>query len=642
MSPVRRGLLGLAGGCLVLVLVAWGTSRGGSSATHAISRLTSTPPAGFEPVADIAGMQPPPAVSLNTGWLYLPDPGNVGLQRDWAHGGASRRHWSSVSVPNDFNPVVNRAGYGGSDGWYKVRFPAPSASPARTWAVRFGEVRRRADVWLNGVKIGSSTDNFAPFSLPATGLRPGRANLLVVRVDSRRTAASFPQDWWNWGGITQPVQLVPVGRVAVEDLAAMPELGCGYRCADLLVQGTIRNLGSVPVRAQFTVDLRAPGGAAWGLSHAGPLLAAHASVPVSFRVPVRGAVRLWAPGHPSLYSVQIATRVQNRVEQSDSMRVGLRSIQVRRGILYLNGQRLWLHGASIHEDVKGRGAALTGHDITTIVSELKSVGANITRAHYLLSDRLLQALDAAGILVWSQPPVDHADPVLRTASGRSLALALLRTTIIGARSHPSVIINSVGNELSPTPETTPGTRLYMESAMPLARRLDPAAAVAVDTYCYPGFPAQQVYQGADVIGISDYFGWYQGRPGHSISDFAGLEPFLNTTHARYPKQALVIAEFGAEGLYDGPMTSKGSYTFQADYLRKTFGVLDQLPFMNGAIYWTMREFAVNPGWVGGADLPPDDRPDGLHHKGLISYAGVEKPAFGVAQQLFAQTPPYMH
>src|SRR2546421_237932 len=132
--------------------------------------------------------------------------------------------------------------------------------------------------------------------------------------------------------------------------------------------------------------------------------------------------------------------------------------QVPGGILYLNDKRLWLHGAAIHEDIQGRGAALGDGDISTIVSELRNVGANITRAHYLLSPRLLDTLDAAGIMVWAQAPVDHADLALRSAAGRRRALAFLRSTLIGDRSHPSVIVNSVGNELSPAPDSEPGTR----------------------------------------------------------------------------------------------------------------------------------------------------------------------------------------
>jgi beta-glucuronidase len=338
--------------------------------------------------------------------------------------------------------------------------------------------------------------------------------------------------------------------------------------------------------------------------------------------------------------VQVQTVSGDRVEQENSLRVGMRSIKVRHGVLWLNGRRLWLHGAAIHEDVAGRGAALSDGDIDTIVSQLRSVGANITRAHYLLSDQLLNALDAAGIMVWSQPPVDHADALLASARGRRRALGMLQATILGERSHPSVVVDSVANELTPTPNTTPGTEKYLRQAIGLARRLDPAAVVGLDTYCYPGFPAQRIYSQLDVLGIDDYFGWYTGRPRHSVADFDGLAPFLRRSHARYPGQALVVSEFGAEALYDGPASVKGTFDFQSDYLRRTYAVLAGLPFMNGSIYWALRDFAVNPGWTGGAALPREYPTDGLNHKGLIAYDGTEKPAFAVASSLFEQAPAF--
>jgi beta-glucuronidase len=63
-----------------------------------------------------------------------------------------------------------------------------------------------------------------------------------------------------------------------------------------------------------------------------------------------------------------------------------------------------------------------------------------------------------------------------------------------------------------------------------------------------------------------------------------------------------------------------------------------MPFMSGAIYWTLREFAVKPEWDGGAkrDVPRD----GIHNKGLITYNGREKPAWTVAERDFARTPVY--
>ncbi len=584
-------------------------------------------------------LEPPAPIPLDTGWRYIADPQDIGLHRDWASGVRAGAQAIPVTIPNDFNPSVYDGGDGGTVGWYELRFTAPPPSVGRSWSIRFDEVRRNAEVWLNGHELGRNSDPFAPFTLPATSLRPGGSNLLVVRVDNFPGAGAFPQDWWNWGGIVQGVSLQPVGRLTLNDLGVMPELGCRYRCGDLLVQGTIRNVSRLPLHPALAVKVTPPAGPVFTFVHRLPrALPPGRSVAVSFRVGVAGPPRLWSPSSPSLYGVVVATMAQGRVEQADTLRVGMRSVQVRAGILYLNGKRLWLHGAAIHEDVSGRGAALTEGDIDTIVSELRSVGANITRAHYLLSTPLLDALDAAGIMVWSQPPVDHADAVLATNTGRARALALLRATIIGERSHPSVIIDSLANELTPTPDAVPGTKAYLNQAIALARALDPAALTGLDTYGLPGYPRQSIYAKLDVLGLDSYFGWYPGPQGHRIVSFAELEPFLRRARAQYPRQALVLSEFGAEGLYDGPASAKGTFEFQSDYIKRTFAVLERLPFMNGSIYWILRDFAVAPGWIGGASVPAGFAPDGLNHKGLIAYDGTQKPAFAVAEQLFGQTP----
>jgi hypothetical protein len=589
--------------------------------------------------APTSPLRPPAAIALDTGWQLAVDPRDVGLNADWARGLPSGA--ASVSLPNDFNPNVTRAANRGTVAWYALRFTAPPAVAGRTWNVRFEEVRRSAVVWLNGLRIGGSGEPYAPFTLPATSLRPGASNLLVVRVANRKGAGSFPQDWWNWGGIVRGVSLQPVGRLTLDDLGVMPDLGCRYRCGDLLVRGSVRNVSGTPLRGGIEVRVSSPAGSAFSVREPVGAVMPGEAVPVSFRVRLPGAPELWSPSNPALYGVQVATVAGSRVEQVNTVHVGMRSVRVRDGVLYLNGRRLWLHGAAIHEDVDGRGAALDPGDVNTIVSQLQSVGANVTRAHYLLSNSLLDALDAAGIMVWSQPPVDHADALLAHPAGRKRALAMLRATIVGERSHPSVVVDSVANELSPTPNTTPGTRSYLRQAIALARRLDPAALVGLDTYCYPNFPAQRVYRSLDVLGIDSYFGWYTGLPGHSVASFAQLEPFLRQSHARYRKQALVVSEFGAEGLYEGPAAIKGTYGFQSEYLRRTYAVLDQLPFMNGSIYWALRDFAVSPGWTGGAQLPLGYPTDGLNHKGLIAYNGTEKPAFAVAAQLFGQTPAFV-
>jgi hypothetical protein len=646
ISTLRRRMLPFIGCGLLLVAVLAGCGARGGSGQRKATVLGGHPSARGS--ADQGGSvgpatpRPPAAVPLDSGWRYLPDPHNRGIAEDWGRGGAAGEPWVAVSIPNDFNPTVSSSSDVGAVGWYEVHFKGPQITAGRSWRVAFESVRRNAQVWLNGYKIGSNSDPYAGFSLAATSLIPRARNLLVVRVDNVRGRGSLPEDWWNWGGIVGPVSLQPAGRLSLNDLGVMPQLGCSYRCGDLLVQGTLHNSSAGPLNPSIEVHVTSPTGATWVSRRRAGRLASGASIPISFRVPVRGRPALWSPQSPSLYQVQVEALTADRVEQSDSLHVGMRSAQVRRGTLYLNGQRLWLHGAAIHEDIEGRGAALSDGDIDTIVSELRSVGANVTRAHYLLSPRLLDMLDQNGILVWAQPPVDHADAALQTPAGRSRALSMLRSTLLADRNHASVIVDSVGNELTPTPDTSPGTRSYIAQATALAAQLNPDVPIALDTYCYPGYPAQRIYSKLNVLGISSYFGWYGGPRRHSISSFGQLEPFLRQTHARYPKLSLAVSEYGAESLYDGPANVKGTYEFQSDYVQQTLGVLDRLPFMNGSIYWTLREFAVAPGWNGGASLPAGDVPDGIHHKGLIAYDGAEKPAFAVVQKLFDATPAFVH
>ena len=85
----------------------------------------------------------------------------------------------------------------------------------------------------------------------------------------------------------------------------------------------------------------------------------------------------------------------------------------------------------------GHGAALTSDDMDRIVSDLKDLGANVTRAHYLLSDRLLSKLDRAGIMVWNEAPIWQRDFLLRYPSQRARAeLTVQRTVEPGAATPP--------------------------------------------------------------------------------------------------------------------------------------------------------------------------------------------------------------
>jgi hypothetical protein len=597
--------------------------------------------AGLAPAAAAAG--PPAAIPLARGWQFLPDPGNTGLAARWQQGQAGRG-WSAVTVPHVFDPRPLPSLFPGTVAWYRLRFPTPATPGGFGWAVRFEQSRRITRVWLNGHYIGGHDDPYTPFQLDLGSLAAGATNSLVVRVDNRK-GVEPREGWWNWGGLVRPVSLVPLGPVTVSNLGLMPDLTCaspGVCTGNLVIDATVANRSAETLTPTLELSLAPPAGTP-GIAQTATLapgtMRPGARADVRFAVPLAEPVETWSPDRPSLYQATVETMGGGIVDQTDRMAVGMRKAENRGGLLYLNGRQINLRGASIEEDAPGRGPALTAADQQRVVDELKAVHANVTRSQYPLGQGLLDRLDRAGILVWTQAPIYHRDDLLHTAAQRAFALDSLRGSILATRSHASILTESIANELTPTPDTTPGTKAYIDAAAAIVRQLDPGMPVAIDVLSYPNFPAQQTYKQFDLLGISNYYGWYTGKAGHSTADLGGLVPFLRLTHERYPDQALVMSEFGAEATFAGPASEKQTYAFQTDYLEQTLAAAATLPFLNGAIYWTLREFAVKPDWNGGPPRPGITHTS-IHHKGLIAYSGAEKPAFRVAAELFAHTPLY--
>ena len=634
----RKRLLAAALGCTALLGLPAGAAQAarGPAGPPRAKTLSRGWEVRVEPAAPGKPQPPPPEESAPEG--------SAPTTRSTPAGRAAQTpsQWSAAQVPSVFDSRALPELFPGTVRRYRLRFRAPRTPRGFRWVLLFEGVRRSAGVFLNGRRLGGYRDPYTPFVVEARGLRPGRRNELVVKVDNRKDPR-LPEGWWNWGGIVRPVRLMPVGRAHLANVGLMsrvrcrrPARSCGAR---LLVDATLQRRFTRRIRPLVTVTLRAPGGRVLRRRFrlAGPRRSRR-RVRFSMRVP---APVLWSPDRPRLYSAQVSVRERGRLQQVERRRIGLRSVQVKGGMLFLNNRRIQLRGASIHEDMPGRGAGLSHSDMGRIVNDLKELGANVTRAHYLLNDRLLSKLDRAGIMVWSEAPIwqrDHGANLLASPGHRRRALETVGRTVQAARNHPSVITHSVANELSFTPDAKPGTRRFLTYAARRTRRLDPTLPVSLAIKGRPGFPEQFTYSNFDIIGLNMYFGWYRW-----VNDFSLFEPYLQEMRDLYPRQALVATEFGAEArpeMASAPSYEKGSYTFQAYYVDRKLDVIDRSRILSGGLYWTLREFEIYPGWTGGAGRRPGNVPDSRHHKGLVTYYGEKKPAWHVARDHFVRTPLY--
>jgi hypothetical protein len=298
--------------------------------------------------------------------------------------------------------------------------------------------------------------------------------------------------------------------------------------------------------------------------------------------------------------------------------------------MYLNGQRLQLHGATVQEDAQGHGDALTPADEDRIVAELKAIGANAARAQHPLSAGLLERLDAAGILVWQGiGPVEgagnwysHTPKLLAEAEQQA------RTAALAERLHPSVIAWNLVDEAAGNGHD----EFEVSYVRTLARWLhehDPTRMVAVDVWGdHPPQQAGALYSEADAISETDYSGWYD-YPHDSPTQLAGaMRARLTAMQRTFAGKVLVISEFGAESNTLNPPGSPGSYAFQARLLAAHVAVYEADPQLSGMLVYLLRDYPLTPTFDGGsvhAVLPKVRLIEGLDQKGLFTYGGQAKP-----------------
>ena len=458
-----------------------------------------------------------------------------------------------------------------------------------------------------------------------------------MRVQNKRLPTDFPPSglsatgsatggWWNYGGILREVYLRKVDRLDMTSVKVTPDLPCATCAATIDSRVTVRNSSSSAARVQVT-GTYGKRKLSFGTAVVGPGSSHAFSDKLKISDP-----KLWAPGSPNLNKVRLQAKVSGRTLQSWTEESGIRSIKVVNGELMLNGRRLVMRGFGVHEDDPKLGFAIANNVRKRQLDEAQELGGTLIRSHYPLHPYYYEQADKRGMLAWSEIPVysikteQLAKTVVRKLAARELE-ANIRTNL----SHPSILIWSIGNELSSRPG--PAQTDYIRRAAKAAKAIDPNRLVGYAVAAYPQAGCQkEAYGPLDVLGINDYFGWYAG-PNGQIADRDLLSSYLDSVHACYADKAVMVSEFGAEANRTGPVEEKGTYAFQQDFINFRAQVYASKPWLNGSIYWALEEFRVRPNWDGGNPRPNPP----LHQKAVIELGGGHKPAFADLQRFYKST-----
>jgi len=609
----------------------------------------------------LSAHEPRLAVDLSGGWRFRQADGLAGVQSP----AFDDSQWTAVQIPHTWNRIGNegtaRSPLSNSVqgvGWYRLRFKTPPSGTARRYFLEFDAVGAVADVWVNGQYLGKHAGAFSRFRFDASdAIVPSGENLLVVKADNSRpqpgssteNVIPLSGDFFVFGGIYRSARLIVTDPVHVDMLdyggpglyaraVAMDSTSATVRVSAALVNDG-RRAQTVIVETRIENDAKATIAAAVRPISAPP------GRPLTLETALRIAQpRLWrGVKDPYCYRLVMTVRsIQGRDLDRVTQPLGVREVRFdsNDGLL-LNGEHLFLKGASMHQDRPLKGWAISQADQAEDFDVLREMGANAVRlAHYQHDQYSYELADAQGIVVWAEIPLVNkvsfdgsaASPQL-TRNARQQLIELIRQNY----NHPSIAVWSIANEIDLTATLTKGpskAAALLESLQMLAKQEDPGRFTTLADCCEiavvhaedaPADAHRDAIVGiADTIGYNRYFGWYTGR----LEDFG---PMLDAAHARHPGLPMAVSEYGAGAALTqhtddpagGPINPHGRphpEEYQNWYHEASWNVLRARRYLWGAFIWNLFDFSSDSRREG--DLTD------INEKGLVSYdRRIRKDAF---------------
>jgi beta-galactosidase/beta-glucuronidase len=364
----------------------------------------------------------PDWLCLNGEWQFEIDAGDSGLER----GLLQRELEGRILVP--FCPESPLSGVHHTDFmnavWYRRTVTIPDAWSGQRVLLHFQAVDYDATVWANGVEVGRHRGGFTPFACDLTGVAsPGEAITLVVRArDDHRPPqprGKQSQRYANYGclytrttGMWQTVWIEPVPEVALQRPRLTPDVSNGLIRLQQPITG---NRPGVQLRATLRDG---DGVVAVAFCAADVDLAPHLDLPIP-----EERRRLWAPGDPHLYDLEIELidAGGTAIDKATSY-AGLRSVAIDGHVIRINGdavfQRLVLDQGYYPDGIM---TAPSDEALRRDVELSMAAGFNGARLHQkVFEERFLYHADRLGYLVWGEfgdwgsrgygPEEDHQQP----------------------------------------------------------------------------------------------------------------------------------------------------------------------------------------------------------------------------------------
>ena len=558
-------------------------------------------------------------ILLDKGWGYRPV-SDTGLKSSM----------KQVTVPHTWNAnyIPGTRSYNREMMVYRRDLEITPDMKDKRLFLYFEGVNSSATVLVNNKSVGSHKGGYTAFCMEVTDYAKQGINKLEVWVTNAYNLEILPisGDFNIYGGIHRPCHLLVTEQDCISPLFyASPGVFIHQdKVSEKLAQITVETMLSLSGKKQglkVRTTIEDAKGNIISQNIEQNVTNENVKQPFVIDHPV-----LWnAKQNPHLYKVIVELLDNGKVIDRVEQRTGLRyfSVDADKGF-FLNGKYLDLYGFCLHEEVEGKGSALSAEDHERDMELVKESGATSLRlVHYPHSESIYHLSDENGIVLWTEIPMVGPGGYdfcgfINTDGLKEHARQVLKELVYQKYNHPSICFWGIFNEI----------RTNYDNAEPFARELhelykeiDPSRLTTLASCDDPKF-----YQNcSDLMAWNKYIGWYGSR---NAPETAGN--FFDKAKAASDGKPVAISEYGGGANVEHHFSMKEndvkpSGQFHPEegqtYIHEgNWSAFAQRPYMWAKYIWVFADFQSAIRNEGGKP--------GINDKGLVTYdRKIKKDAF---------------
>lgn len=358
----------------------------------------------------------------------------------WQLNGYGEPHYTNVAYPFAVRPPIIPSE--NPTGLYKRTFNYDSVTDEMVY-LRFEGVDSAFYVWVNGQFVGYGTGSRTASSFDVTDVIQSGANQIAVKVHQFNAQTYLEdQDMWWLSGIFRDVKLVRRPQNHLEDLFVQATLDSDYKEGVLRIESAFN---SDQVSLDYTL-----------YNNQQEIVYTRTDITDRNVVAQIENIAPWTAEMPNLYTLVVQVKDHNReLLETVTQRVGFRTVEIREGLLLINGQRVLFKGVNRHEHDWERGRINSLQTMKDDLMLMKRHNINAVRtAHYPSDPRFYALCDELGLYVIDEADIEthgmqHTlgwNKLTNDPAWEAAYVERAKRMVERDKNHPSIIMWSLGNE----------------------------------------------------------------------------------------------------------------------------------------------------------------------------------------------------